>query len=179
MNRGDQRDRRPAPNRVMSTPRARTTTTRSDDQASAEHRRKLEAMFSGGASLSAEPARVAPRVFASPRKTMGREPSEFRRRLETLRNAREPEEIEKAADLFLQHHQYPDDLDILLKLLLHPSEKVLRDAMGQISSLIMQGRVGNTLILLDRLGDIGGRDIEATTRSYVEGLKNQLAAQQR
>ena len=31
-------------------------------------------------------------------------------------------------------------MEILLKVLQHPSERVLRDAMGQISSLIIQGR---------------------------------------
>jgi hypothetical protein len=107
---------------------------------------------------------------------LGRSPSEYRLRLERLRIAREPEEIKEAADAFLQHHQLPDDMDILLKVLQHPSERVLREAMGQISSLIIQGRVGNTIILADRLSEIGSRELEPATQSYIDGLRTQLAA---
>jgi len=165
----------------MSSPRARTA-TQSEDQASAQHRRKLEALFSGGGNGSAVTPASRPqssggeRVFSSPRKSLGRSPSEYRLRLERLRIAREPEEIKEAADAFLQHHQLPDDMDVLLKVLQHPSERVLREAMGQISSLIIQGRVGNTIILADRLSEIGSRELEPATRSYIDGLRNQLAA---
>lgn len=164
----------------MYNPRPRANQS-SDDAASAEHRRKLEAMFSGGSqSQAAAPARTpsaqtAPRVFASPRRSLGRSPSEYRLRLERLRIARELDEIKEAADVFLNHHQLPDDMEILLKVLQHPSERVLRDAMGQISSLIIQGRAGSTIILTDRLSDIGGRALEPATQSYIEGLKSQLA----
>lgn len=96
--------------------------------------------------------------------------------MERLRIAREPEEIETAADAFLQHHQLPDDLDVLLKVLQHSSEKVLREAMGQISSLLIQGRVGSTIILEDRLNELSGRVQEDATRSYVDGLRSQLAS---
>lgn len=115
------------------------------------------------------------RVFASPRRSLGgRPPSERHVRLERLRIAREPEEIQKAADDFLSHHQLPDDLEILYKLLQHPTEKVLRETMGQISSLISQGRISSTLILMDRLGDIAGRAVEDSTKLYVEGLRDQV-----
>ena len=167
----------------MSGPRARTATRNNGDEASAEHRRKLEALFSGGApgaapgpSRSSAASTGEQRVFASPRKSLGRSPSEYRQRLERLRIAREPEEIETAADAFLQHHQLPDDLDVLLKVLQHSSEKVLREAMGQISSLLIQGRVGSTIILEDRLNDLSGRVQEDATRSYVDGLRSQLAS---
>ena len=159
------------------------------DEASAAHRRKLEAMFGGG-STEPEPSPSAgsqhggPRhppkasarpIYASPRKSTGRQPSEYRLRLERLRISREPEEIKEAADAFLKHHQLPDDLDVLYKVLQHPEEKVLRDAMGQISALLMQGRVNGTLILQDRLSEIETRDIEPSTRSYIDGLRAQVA----
>ncbi len=97
-------------------------------------------------------------------------------RLERLRIARSPEEIKEAADLFLQHHQLPDDPDILMKVLLHPDEPVLREAMGQLSSLMMQGRWAATFILEDRLNDLDARVQEDATRSYIEGLRAQLQA---
>jgi hypothetical protein len=153
----------------------------STDEASAEHRRKLEALFGGGKETSGEqPAASEPKrspsgkVFASPRKSTGRQPSEYRLKLERLRIARAPEDIREATDTFLKSHQLPDDLDILYKVLQHPDEKVLREAMGQISALIMQGRVGGTLILEDRLKDLTERIQEASTKSYVEGLKKQV-----
>lgn len=169
MNRGEKRNGRTAASRVMSS-------QGEEAKASHEHRQKLEALFGGTTSAQAPAARSAePRVFASPRKSLGRSPSEYRLRLERLRIAREPEEIKEAADAFLMHHQLPDDLDVLLRVLQHPSEKVLREAMGQISSLIMQGRLPNTLILNDRLGELGARaDLEDATRSYIDGLRNQL-----
>jgi hypothetical protein len=115
------------------------------------------------------------KVFASPRKSLGRSPSEYRMRLERLRIAREVDEIKEAADAFLAHHQLPDDLDVLYKVLQHPAEKVLREAMGQISSLLIQGRVNSTMILADRLNDLSARVSEDATKSYIEGLRTQLA----
>jgi hypothetical protein len=156
------------------------------DDASAEHRRKLEALFGGqkpaaaaaaatGPSESPRPRPAEGKVFASPRKSVGRSPSEYRMRLERLRIAREVEEIREAADGFLQHHQLPDDVDILYKVLQHPSEKVVREALGQISSLISQGRINGGMILEDRLNGLSDRGLEAATRSYVEGVRSQLA----
>jgi hypothetical protein len=162
---------------------ARTRTVLREDDASAEHRRKLEALFSGSAnsesSESAPVLRHPPRqrqVFAAPRKSLGRSPSEYRLRLERLRIAREVEEIVEAGDAFLAHHQLPDDVDVLYKLLLHPSEKVMREAMGQLSSLMMQGRLQNTVLLEDRLNTMMSQVTEDATRSYVEGLLAQIAA---
>jgi len=149
------------------------------DDASAEHRRKLEALFGGQKPAPAgdgpRPRPAEGKVFASPRKSVGRSPSEYRMRLERLRIAREVEEIREAADGFLQHHQLPDDVDILYKVLQHPSEKVVREALGQISSLISQGRINGGMILEDRLNGLSERELEAATRSYVEGVRSQLA----
>lgn len=158
----------------------------SDDQASAEHRRKLEALFQGGgngggaatpAPAPAPAPRQAPteRVFASPRRSLGRSPSDFRLRLERLRIAREVEEIREAGDQFLAHHQLPDEPDILMKLMLHPTERVNREAMGQISALLMQGRMTPTFVLDDRLKELRERATEPATLSYVQGIEDQVA----
>lgn len=156
----------------------------------AEHRRRLEALFSGGkaeggaatapapaAAPTAAPVRSAPteRVFASPRKSTGRAPSEFRLRLERLRAARDPETIREAADAFLSHHQLPDDADILFKLLQHPAEKVVREALGQLSSLLMQGRIAGTMLLEEHLHTLERRVQEPATLSFIEGIRGQLA----
>ncbi len=98
---------------VVTTTTTTTTTTRS----SAEHRRKLEAMFSGGekvSTTSVPQTKSRERVFSSPRKSIGRGPSEYRMRLERLRIVLEPEQIREATDAFLAHHQLPDDADVLL-----------------------------------------------------------------
>jgi hypothetical protein len=159
------------------------------DDASADHRRKLEALFGGGGGSSdggapavtnGSPARAhkAPqeRVFSSPRRSLGRSPSEYRLRLERLRMARDVEEIRGATDAFLQHHQLPDDPDVLTKVMQHPTEKVVREAMGQISALIMQGRMPATLILEERLRELDQRAAEDATRSYIKGIQAQLAS---
>jgi hypothetical protein len=161
-------------------PRARTLTNHGSD-ASAEHRRKLEALFSGGGSgsLSQTPT-VAPldnqRVFASPRRQVGRKPSEYSMRLERLRIAREPNDVREAADVFLKNHQLPDDMDILLKVLQHPSEKVLCNVMGQISFLLNKRRARATIILVDRLREIGSRAICKDTQDCLDGLHQQIKA---
>lgn len=161
---------------------------RSGDASSADHRRKLEALFGGGGSPSIEGAaptngsngraQRAPteRVFSSPRRSLGRSPSEYRLRLERLRMARDVEEIRGAADAFLQHHQLPDDPDVLTKVMQHPTEKVVREAMGQISALLMQGRMPATLILEERLRELDQRAAEDATRSYIKGIQAQLAS---
>ncbi len=165
------------------------------DEASAEHRRKLEAMFSGGAKpdLGGDvQARSAPsdgarlgrpardeRVFSSPRRSGGRSPSEYRMRLERLRIARDVEELRDATDAFLAHHQLPDDPDVLTKVMQHPSEKVVREAMGQISALLMQGRMPLTILLDERLKEIAARCIEPATSSYIQGIQAQIAALRR
>lgn len=100
-------------------------------------------------------------------------------RLERLRIARAPEEIRESTDKFLSHHQLPDDMDILIKVLQHPSERVLRNALGQISSLIIQGRAGNNLLLADRLAAIAAREVEPATKLYVNGVQDQLASLRR
>jgi len=150
------------------------------DDASAEHRRKLEAMFNtpvggGGQSEGQRPRPSEAKVFASPRKSVGRSPSEYRLRLERLRIAREVEQIRDATDTFLQFHQLPDDVDILYKVLQHPSEKVVREALGQISSLLSQGRISGGMLLEDRLNTLAERVSEEATRSYIAGVRGQLA----
>jgi hypothetical protein len=131
----------------------------------------------GGNTNTEIPVQRAPTervMFAQARKSIGKTPSEYRLRLERLRVVREDDEIREAADVFLAHHQLPDDLDILYKLLRHPSEKVLRETMGQISSLLMQGRIGNTLLLEDRLNTIAKTVTETSTMSFIDGLRAQI-----
>ena len=95
-------------------------------------------------------------------------------RLELVRNAREPEEIQKALDAFLCHHQLPDDIDILYKAMQHPNEGIVRDALGQVASLLMQGRYNGSLLLEDRLKEIEGRATEQSTKLYIEGIRAQV-----
>ena len=147
-------------------------TTSKPDTDSAQHLRKLEELFSGSGTKTATPItnRIQPTrdnrpVFANPRKSLGRAPSEYRLRLERLRMDREPEQIKVSADAFLEHHQLPDDPEILLKVLAHPSEQVLREAMGQLSALLMQGRLETTVILEDRLRELAGRVSEKATQA--------------
>ncbi|MBN1961725.1 MAG: hypothetical protein JW841_12345 [Deltaproteobacteria bacterium] len=177
---------------TMTNPSPRSKVFSNSDDSSAEHRRKLEALFGNGSNTSnggngnnegsspsptndASRMRVSEnKVFSSPRKSVGRTPSEYRMRLERLRIAREVEEIKEAADGFMQYHQLPDDVDILYKVLQHPSEKVVREALGQISSLISQGRINGSMILEDRLCSLAERATENATRSYIEGIRGQL-----
>ena len=127
-------------------------------------------------SICRRPAvREERQVFSNPRKSLGRAPSEFRLRLERLRMSRSEEEIQVAADAFLQHHQLPDDIEILIKVLLHPCEKVLREAMGQVSALLMQGRLNSTVLVEDRLSTMAERVTESSTISYITGLQQQIA----
>ena len=63
-----------------------------------------------------------------------------------------------------------------MKVLQHSRESVLREAMGQFSSLIMQGRWTATFLLEDRLTELEGRVTEPATKSYIEGLRTQLTA---
>ena len=155
-------------------------TTRNNETDASEHLQKLEALFGGTTSVAATinrrpVVRQERQVFSNPRKSLGRAPSEFRLRLERLRIARSEEEIEQAANTFLEHHQLPDDVEILIKVLLHPCEKVLREAMGQVSALLMQGRLNSTVLVEDRLSNMEGRVTESSTRSYITGLQQQIA----
>ncbi|MEO1172416.1 MAG: hypothetical protein AAFX94_10240 [Myxococcota bacterium] len=148
----------------------------SDDDRSAEAAdslKKLNALF-GDTSPAPRPVPRSRQAFASPRKSTGRSPSEYRLKLERLRIAGGPEEIREAADAFMAQHQLPDEPDILIKLLRHPEERVVRESLGQLSSLITQGRLGNATLLLDRLKDLEKTATEDATRAYVEGVRDQL-----
>jgi len=158
-----------------------TRSRRDSSEEAAEAKRKREELFGGGAKAESRPGAPIKRtpsgkVFSSPRKSTGRQPSEYRLRLERLRMAREIEQIRDAADQFLAHHQLPDEVDILFKVLQHPSEKVLREALGQLSSLLMQGRLEGTMLLNDRLNELEERVQEDATLSYIRGLRGQIAA---
>ncbi len=144
---------------------------------------KLEALFggssspsptAGGRSFSTQSAAPSGRVFANARKSTGRAPTEYRLRLERLRTAREDEEVKQAIDTFLAHHQLPDEVDVLYKVLQHPDEKVIRDALGQLSSLLMQGRLTATMLLKDHLNSLRAKAKEPATLSYIDGLTSQL-----
>ena len=156
MNRGDHRGNRP----FVARPPA-------ENEGGADSRRRLDAMFPGAPPVRRGPPRGGEnRGMPSPR----------RMRLERLRLAREPQEIQEAADSFLRHHhnQLPDDVDILLKILLHPDQKVLREALGQLSSLIFQGRLRNVILLCSRLDELAARDdLDEATRSLMDGLRAQ------
>ncbi len=155
--------------------------------ASAEQMRKLEALFGGspksgssnGALSGPMPSSMtqsSPRAFASPRRQEGRELSKYTIRRRTLESARDPDAVRKAATEFLEHHALPDDMDILLKLLQHESEKVLCDVMGLISLQLHRRRARATIILVDRLKEIGSRNISEATQSCLDGLHQQIKA---
>ena len=65
-------------------------------------------------------------------------------------------------------------VDVLLKVLCHPTESVLREAMGQLSALLMQGRLATTIILEDKLKTLATTVQENATHSYIQGLQQQL-----
>jgi hypothetical protein len=154
-------------------------------QEAVDAKRKLEELFGGGKN-STSPVGNSPmasakrttsgRVFAAPRKSTGRQPSDYRLRLESLRNAREPEQIKAAADHFLERHQLPDEADILYRVLQHPSEQVVRDALGQLSALLMQGRLEGLMLLQNHLKELSQRVTEDATHSYIDGMNHQLAS---
>lgn len=152
--------------------------TQNNETDASEHLQKLEALFGGtgvASTINRRPVvRQERQQFSNPRKSIGRAPSDFRMRLERLRMARTEEEIKVAANAFLEHHQLPDDVEILIKVLQHPCEKVLREAMGQISALLIQDRLANTVLVEDRLSDIEGRATQSATLSYVTGLRAQI-----
>ncbi|MCK5689052.1 hypothetical protein KAI87_07275 [Myxococcota bacterium] len=157
---------------------AMNTNSDFDSNAVSENqKRELEEFMArrgGSGSTNRSRPVTAGRVFASPRKSNGRSPSEFRMRLERLRNARSEEEIKAAGDTFLKHHQLPDELDVLVKLLSHPSEKIIRESLGQISSLIMQKRVNAGLMLRDKLNQLKVTIQEEATHSFVDGVLTQV-----
>ncbi len=150
----------------------------------ADSLKKLNALFGDSSTPSKSSERPPPRmnrlgaprerVFASPRRSNGRSPSEYRLRLERLRIASGPEEIREAGDAFMAHHQLPDEPDVLMKLLQHPEERVVRESLGQLSSLIAQSRLANGALLRERLKDLGARIQEDATRVYVNGVMDQL-----
>ena len=153
-----------------------------------EHLSKLEALFGGSSNSSKTPiastevvnenkpidSSVPKQVFSNPRKSAGRSPSEYRMRMERIKAARDIDQIIESVDVFLKHHQLPDDPSVLFKVMQHTNEKVIREALGQISSLLMQGRLNPTVLLTDRLEQLEESAVEESTLSYVHGIKNQI-----
>lgn len=74
-----------------------------------------------------------------------------RMRLETLRMASSPQDVAAASDVLLAHHEWPDEPNLLCKMLVHPDAGVGERALAELAALHAKGKLALTGTMRDAL----------------------------
>ena len=106
------------------------------ESASAQYKRALDALFDKGEAADF----IKEKLAAAGIESEG--PSERTELMRAVRKAKVGKELEQALDAFLAKYELPDDLELLLRCLEHPADKVLLLALDLIWK---QVELGNPL----------------------------------
>ena len=91
-------------------------------------------------------------------------------RREALRMARSVEDIASAADALLEHHELPDEPELLGKMLHHPDAGVGERALAELASLHARGKVTLTGTVREALTTFLPRCREPNARAALERI---------
>ena len=113
-------------------------------QAAERYKAQLNSIFSGG-GVPEEIKRNAPGLA-------GLEKTEDHERLDAVRKANSPKEIQKAVDAMLAGQDMPQDPEILIKVLAHPRARGAEQALIKLKDLIAaQGKPENARLFKTKL----------------------------
>ncbi|MBI5497225.1 MAG: hypothetical protein HY904_19585 [Deltaproteobacteria bacterium] len=95
---------------------------------------------------------------------------ESRMRMERLRGAVDPAELDQACDALLRHHQMPDEPELLCKMLRHSDAGVGERALAELGALHARGKLNRTMTVRDALEAFRSRCREPNAISLLEKL---------
>ncbi len=102
-------------------------------------------------------------------------PSAYRMRLERIKNATDEAELNAAISTFVASHELPGDIDIILKVLAHPDENIVRKGLSELVGMVERKEIGGTSLINEALEKLEKRQPGPEVRSYIDGLRAMLA----
>jgi hypothetical protein len=155
---------------------------RSSGGKKSDHLQKLESLFGGAGSASTDTGRrpdtgLQQKRRGSPEQEHKfRGPSQHKIRLERIKAATTSDELSQAIDVFVAHHELPGDLDVLLKVLHHPKEEVVRKGLAELVGMVQRGELSGTSVIGEALDELRGRVSQPETISYIDGLQQMIGS---
>ena len=147
----------------------RTSVTTAGGRAALEE--KLAAAFKAAKQEEDQkPSSISPAVEAENIKA----PSAYRIRLERIKNAADEAELNSAISTFLASHELPDDIDIILKVLKHPEEKIVLKGLSELVGMVERKQVSGTSLVFEALDNLEKRNPGREICSYISGLRAML-----
>lgn len=137
------------------------------ESATAAYKRKLDAFFDHGVV----PDHLKDKLPAG--ESEG--PSERQQLLRTIRSGKSGKELHKAIDTLRADYGLPDDMEILVRVLEHPKDPVLLDALGLIEAHVESGKqVPKKTLLVQRLKGLEFSSFDPRVQRKAVGLANRL-----
>ncbi len=102
-------------------------------------------------------------------------PSAYRLRLERIKNATDETELNAAISTFVASHELPGDIDIILKVLAHPDETIVRKGLSELVGMVERKEISGTSLITEALAQLEKRGPGPEVRSYIDGLRAMLA----
>ena len=137
-------------------------------RAASGYKATLDNFFEGGKA----PAHVRPQLE---KLDSGRSTSDLPLLTRAVRQAIGPREVEAAVNELLEHsRELPDDVDLLVQVLLHPDEEIVRDALARLDDLIARRMPKRKDLLLERLRRLETLAEEPQTIASAKALARRL-----
>jgi len=137
------------------------------ESATAAYKRKLDKFFDQGVV----PEHLKDKLPAG--ESEG--PSERQQLLRTIRTGKSGKELHKAIDKLRVDFGLPDDMEILVRVLEHPKDPVLLDALGLIEAHVESGKqVPKKALLVQRLKGLEFSSFDPRVQRKAVSLANRL-----
>lgn len=135
--------------------------------ASASYKRQLNALFDRGVVPEALKEKLPEGAIA---------PTGRQKLLREIRDATDLRVLRKTIDALLAEFGMPDeDLDVLLRILEHPDDKVLADALGKLEAYIESGKVVDRKVrFVSRLRNVEAASFDPRVQAQAGRLANRL-----
>ncbi len=101
-------------------------------------------------------------------------PSAYRLRLERIKNAADDAERNAAISTFLASHELPGDIDVILKVLKHPDETIVRKGLSELVGMVERKEISGTSLVVEALAELEKRHPGQEVSSYIDGLRRMM-----
>lgn len=137
-------------------------------------RNKAEARFNAAFKPVAKEQKPESNEQSGPM-VVNKAPSAYKIRLERIRTAKPGQELEDAVHTFLQSHDLPNDIGVLLQVIKHPNEEYVRKGLAEIVGMLDRKELAGTALVTEAIADLETKALASETKSYIDGIKAMLA----